>query len=67
MEGKLAVEGVTFIPRGSDRPVLKNVRFSLEPGESGSSWESSVPSERGKSTLARLLVGLWQPSTGGIF
>jgi ATP-binding cassette, subfamily C, type I secretion system permease/ATPase len=63
-EGKLAVEGVTFIPRGSDRPVLKNVRFALEPGEV---LGIIGPSGAGKSTLARLLVGLWQPSTGGIF
>ena len=62
--GKLAVEAVSFIPRGGDRPVLKNVRFSLETGDV---LGIIGPSGAGKSTLARLLVGLWQPTAGGIF
>ncbi|MBT5050498.1 MAG: type I secretion system permease/ATPase [Rhodospirillaceae bacterium] len=64
MSGKVAVEGLSFVPPGEDKPVLRNVSFELEAGE----MLSIVgPSGAGKSTLARLLVGIWAPSAGGIF
>lgn len=63
-EGRLSVDGATFIPTGSDRPVLRNVRFALEAGDV---LGVIGPSGAGKSTLARLLVGVWRPTAGGIY
>ncbi len=63
-EGSLLVDRVSFVPPGSDRPVLRGVTFALEPGEV---LGVIGPSGAGKSTLARLLVGVWRPTTGGIF
>ncbi len=63
-EGRLVVDRLGYVPPGSDRPVLRNVSFELEPGEV---LGIIGPSGAGKSTLARLLVGVWEPSAGGIF
>jgi ATP-binding cassette subfamily C protein len=63
-QGTVLVDRVSFVPPGADRPVLRNVSFSLEPGEV---LGIVGPSGSGKSTLARLLVGIWQPTAGGIY
>ncbi|MBL8666394.1 MAG: type I secretion system permease/ATPase [Rhodospirillales bacterium] len=62
--GTLTVDNVTFMPPGSERPVLRSLRFALEEGEV---LGIVGPSGAGKSTLARLLVGIWRPTTGGIY
>jgi ATP-binding cassette subfamily C protein len=63
-QGRLSVDGVTFVPAGSDRPVLRNVRFALDAGDV---LGIVGPSGAGKSTLARLMVGVWRPTAGGIY
>ncbi|WP_448187865.1 type I secretion system permease/ATPase [Azospirillum sp. sgz301742] len=63
-DGRLTVDRLSYVPPGLDRAVLRNVSFSLEPGEV---LGIIGPSGAGKSTLARLLVGVWEPSAGGIF
>jgi ATP-binding cassette subfamily C protein len=63
-QGRLVVERLGFIPPGTDRPVLRNVSFSLEPGEA---LGVIGPSAAGKSTLARLLVGVWKPTQGAVY
>ncbi|AWM86365.1 type I secretion system permease/ATPase [Microvirga sp. 17 mud 1-3] len=62
--GELTVDRLVFAPPGSDVPVLKGISFSLSPGEV---LGIVGPSAAGKSTLARLLVGVLKPTTGGIY
>ena len=62
-EGRLTVEGLSFRPRGSENPILAGIAFSLTAGEA---LAILGPSAAGKSTLARLLTGVWAPSTGSV-
>ena len=61
--GKIDVENVTYQPRGRDRPILQRISFNLEAGEG---LGIVGPSAAGKSTLARLLVGIERPTVGHI-
>ncbi len=62
-KGALTVEGVHFTPERGARPILKNVSFELAAGE----FLGVVgPSAAGKSTLARMLVGVWRPTRGHV-
>ncbi|MDJ1159988.1 type I secretion system permease/ATPase [Chelatococcus sp. SYSU_G07232] len=63
-EGELIVDRLVFAPPGSDIPVLKGVSFALSPGEV---LGIVGPSAAGKSTLARLMVGVLKPTAGGIY
>ena len=58
-KGKLNAEGVTLAIGG--RTILRNIGFALEPGEL---LGMIGPSAAGKTTLSRVLLGLW-PSMGG--
>ena len=61
--GVLTVEGLVGAPPGVQAPVLRGVSFSAQPGE-----VTGVigPSASGKSTLARLLVGVWPGAAGKV-
>lgn len=59
----LKVDSLSVIPPGGDRLVLADVRFALK---SGQGVGVIGPSAAGKSTLARLLVGVWQPARGKV-
>jgi PrtD family type I secretion system ABC transporter len=61
--GELAVERLTFGMRGAERPILRNVSFALAPGET---IGIIGPSAAGKSTLARLMVGVWKAQSGSV-
>jgi ATP-binding cassette subfamily C protein len=63
-QGDLTVDRLVYAPPGSDVPVLKGLSFSLSPGEV---LGVVGPSAAGKSTLARLLIGVTKPTTGGIY
>ena len=63
-DGPLVVDRLTYVPPGAARPALRTVSFSLEPGEV---LGVIGPSAAGKSTLARMLVGLWPPTNGGVY
>lgn len=59
----LALEGVTIIPPGLAEPVVQNAAFDLASGEG---LGIIGPSGSGKSSLARAIVGVWQPSKGAV-
>jgi ATP-binding cassette subfamily C exporter for protease/lipase len=60
-KGQLSVEGIVAGPPGQQAAILRGIQFALNPGEV---LAVIGPSAAGKTTLARLLVGLW-PSMGG--
>ena len=60
-QGALAAHGVIYRPPGLDRLVLQGVSLQLAPG---ASLAIVGPSAAGKSTLARVLTGLWKPTAG---
>jgi PrtD family type I secretion system ABC transporter len=61
--GELAIERAIFGFRGQERPVIKAVSFKLAAGQA---LAIVGPSAAGKSTLARLIVGLWKPLSGHV-
>ncbi|MDC7709698.1 type I secretion system permease/ATPase [Vogesella indigofera] len=54
--GQLSIEQITATPPGQTRPVLHNITATIQAGEV---IALIGPSASGKSTLARLLVGIW--------
>ncbi len=61
--GALQVERLVFGVAGREAPVLQGISFDLAAGES---LAIIGPSASGKSTLARLLMGVWQPHAGQV-
>lgn len=59
--GMLSVEGAFVNAPGAAQVILRNISFNLAPGEA---LGVIGPSASGKSTLARLIVGVW-PAQGG--
>jgi len=61
--GELSVANILAAPPGSKVPVLTGLDFSVKPGQG---LGVIGPSASGKSTLARLLVGIWLPQKGSV-
>lgn len=61
--GRLQCEQLVFLPPMAKEPVIKGIEFALEPG---TTLGIIGPSAAGKSTLCRLLVGVWQPTRGHV-
>ena len=59
--GALEVERAGFALKSSEKPILRGVTFALRAGEA---LALVGPSASGKSTLARLIVGVWKPVSG---
>lgn len=59
--GALLVEKVTLVLAPDQPPILKDVSFSLSAGES---LGVIGPSAAGKSSLARVLLGVWPLASG---
>ena len=55
--------GCRAIPPAGNKPVIKGISFSLDAGEA---LAVIGPSASGKSTLARLLVGILAPTAGHV-
>lgn len=62
-EGRLEADKLIFHIPGAAKPIIRGISFRLEPGESVG---IIGPSAAGKSTLAKLIVGIWKPSAGVI-
>ncbi len=62
-EGRLSVEAVVAPAPGTHLPIIKGVSFSLQPGET---LMLIGPSAAGKTTLARLLMGIWPTVSGKV-
>ena len=62
-KGQLTVEALTGAPPGVNVPVLRSINFRIEPGEV---LAILGPSAAGKSTLARMLVGIWPAAAGKV-
>lgn len=62
-KGRLLVENLMAAAPGSNAAILKGVAFALQPGEV---LAVIGPSAAGKTTLARLLVGLWPAASGKV-
>jgi ATP-binding cassette, subfamily C, bacterial PrsD len=60
---RLTLENVSVAPPGSAKPVLQDVSFKLERGNA---LGVIGPTGSGKSSLARLLVGVWLPARGKV-
>jgi ATP-binding cassette subfamily C protein len=63
-DGDLVVDRLIYAADGQDVPIIKGISFSLSPGEV---LGVIGPSAAGKSTLARLLVGIIKPTAGGVY
>ena len=62
-KGQLQVDNLLASAPGSNVPILKGVNFALQPGDV---LAVVGPSASGKTTLARLLVGLWPAVNGKV-
>src|SRR5262249_22237749 len=60
-KGRASLEAVTFRVQGVERPLLKDIDLSIEPGQA---LGVIGPSGAGKTTLARLLAGALIPDEG---
>ena len=61
--GRLTADSVSHREPGGDKVILMNITFGLAPGEA---LAILGPSAAGKSTLARLLTGVWSPTGGSV-
>jgi len=61
-KGKLSVDGL-YLAFQNAAPILRNINFTLEPGES---LGIIGPSAAGKSTLAKAIAGVFRPSHGTV-
>jgi len=62
-QGRIELRGLCAGPPGIERPVLKDITFRLDAGET---LGVLGPSASGKSTLAHVLLGLWRPHSGTV-
>lgn len=61
--GQISFEHVSFGIRATNKVIIKDISFALAAGES---LGIIGPSAAGKSSLARLMTGVWKPVSGKI-
>ena len=62
-EGKLACENLVLVPPGGNTPALRGINFALNQGDM---LAVVGPSAAGKSSLARVVLGIWPLSNGKV-
>lgn len=61
--GRLVVEKAAAVPPGHNKAVLFDIDFKVEPGQAVA---IVGPSAAGKTSLVRMLVGIWKPAKGSV-
>ena len=61
--GRLTVEKAAAVPPGHNKAVLFDIDFKVEPGQAVA---IVGPSAAGKTSLVRMLVGIWKPAKGSV-
>jgi ATP-binding cassette subfamily C protein len=62
-KGFVDVNGIAVVAPGDNVPVLRGVTFQVEPG---TAIGVIGPSGAGKTTLAKVLTGIWRPAAGKV-
>lgn len=62
-KGQVKVTQLVAVPPGHNKPVLSGIEFSVEPGQV---LAVVGPSAAGKSSMVRLLLGIWRPVEGSV-
>jgi ATP-binding cassette, subfamily C, type I secretion system permease/ATPase len=62
-QGLVALDKAVIMPPGTSAPIIKGVSLVIEPG---TQLAIIGPSAAGKSTLARAILGLYQPVEGSV-
>ncbi|MEM7506110.1 MAG: type I secretion system permease/ATPase [Pseudomonadota bacterium] len=62
-KGYLAAQGVAVLAPGEQVPALRGIDFAIEPGNA---MGVIGPSGAGKTTLAKVLTGIWRPAAGNV-
>jgi ATP-binding cassette subfamily C exporter for protease/lipase len=62
-KGELTVEGLVAAAPGQSQPILRGVQFGLPAGQV---LAVVGPSASGKTSLAKLLLGIWPPQGGKV-
>ncbi|MEJ8572053.1 ATP-binding cassette domain-containing protein [Microbaculum marinum] len=61
--GILTVKGLIYVPKGSQKPILRNINFGVEAGRSVGIVGLAGS---GKTTLVRVITGCVKPSAGQV-
>jgi PrtD family type I secretion system ABC transporter len=62
-KGFVDVQGITVAAPGTNVPVLRAINFKVEPGMA---LGVIGPSGAGKTTLGKVLTGIWRPAAGKV-
>jgi len=62
-KGKLEVLNAVGVPPGHNKPVVMELNFTLQPGQV---MAVVGPSAAGKTSLSKMLLGVWTPAMGHV-